>query len=334
MPPRTARPAAAAPSAPRRRALALALALAAAAPERGAAQQPTPAAAGLWGLLPAAGPGLAAGAADNDSVLATQLAALEERRQATLATFDTVRDNLLGFLGAAPAGPSGGFLRFAPLAAPGPGPDPGTEPGQRFAVAEEEAAGAEAEGPQPAGPVGAVCRTYAAEALTQFDSPSPGEIVSTIVVPDKGRLVAAPEVTVDVTHPLAGSARLTLAARWQRKAVRAVLKAFCTKKTGCPQEDARADIAGESAAAIPCGSPYNCIRPLRTDPQASTALPVAQGPSSPTRRRRGSSSRSSRSPPSPPRPTTPAPARPPAWRRGAARSASGRWWPRSPAGTR
>ena len=258
MPPRTARPAA--PSAPRR-ALALALALAAAAPERGAAQQqpgPGPA-AGLWsGLLPAPGPGLA-GAADNDSFLATQLAALEERRQATLATFDTVRDNLLGFLGAAPAGPSGGFLRFAPLAAPDPGPDPGTEPGQRFAVA-EEAAGAEAEGPQPAGPVGAVCRTYAAEALTQFDSPSPGEVVSTIVVPDKGRLVAAPEVTVDVTHPLAGSARLTLAARWQRKAVRAVLKAFCTKKTGCPQEDARADIAGESAAAIPCG-PYRTATP-------------------------------------------------------------------------
>ena len=112
----------------------------------------------------------------------------------------------------------------------------------------------------PAGPVGAVCRTYAAEALTQFDSPSPGEVVSTIVVPDKGRLVAAPEVTVDVTHPLAGSARLTLAARWQRKAVRAVLKAFCTKKTGCPQEDARADIAGESAAAIPCG-PYRTATP-------------------------------------------------------------------------
>ena len=331
--PRTARPAAA-PSGPRRRALALALALAAASPERGAAQADAQPGAGLWGgLLPAPGPGLAAGAADNDSFLATQLAALEERRQATLATFDTVRDNLLGFLGAASVGPSGGFLPFAPLAAPrSVGPDPATEAGQRLAVAEE--AGAEAEEPQPAdeaSPVGAVCRTYAAEALTQFDSPSPGEIVSTIVVPDKGRLVAAPEVTVDVKHPLAGSARLTLAARWQRKAVRAVLKAFCTKKTGCRQEDARADIAGESEQHSAAGAI------LRTDPQASIALrafPLAQGLSSPTQQRRGSSSRSSRSPPSPPRPTTPAPARPPAWRRGAALSASGRWWPRSPAGTR
>jgi len=87
---------------------------------------------------------------------------------------------------------------------------------------------------------GAVCKTYSAESLAGLDNPTPGEVISTIVVPDAGTLVAAPVITANVQHPRAGAAWISARAHSgpgeDALMRRTTLKKPCLRKdSDCPK---------------------------------------------------------------------------------------------------
>ena len=149
--------------------------------------------------------------------LGPALQQIEQMRLATQAQMDAFRDATFALLEGAFPG-----VRMLPLA------------GSQANAEEIAAAGVTVRQD------GAVCKTYSAESIAGLDSPTPGEVISTIVVPDKGTLVAPPVVTANIQHPRAGASWVSLRSHSGTGSdaikKRVTLKKPCLKKdSDCPK---------------------------------------------------------------------------------------------------
>ena len=154
--------------------------------------------------------------------LGPALQQIEQMRLATQAQMDAFRDATFALLEGAFPG-----VRALPLAGAEASPEDMAAAG--VTVRED----------------GAVCKTYSAESIPGLDSPTAGEVISTIVVPDSGTLVSSPVITANVQHPRAGAAWISLRGHSNMRGLpngdgevmkRASLKKPCLKKdTDCPK---------------------------------------------------------------------------------------------------